>query len=278
MAGFFNFFPPLNYNGNLATNVIAKVAFEQTIKDSLVTYYPYTIEQGERPDQVAEKYYGQPTYDWIIYLANEIVDPYYDWPLSPNQFNSYIKSKYGSESYAQASISHFKVNYQSDDTVLSPSSFNGLTGSIKKYFKPVYNTAGTVLSYVRNEQDLFLETNLTISVSVSNSSSFFVGERIASGSNSASITGISNSTMIVLDKVIGSLANTTIVGLRSGISTNTSSQTILSQPIPSAELPYWEAVSCYDNESDLNDSKRHIRLIDKSYVGKIEKQMRELLK
>ena len=278
MAGFFNFFPSVSYSNNIATNIIAKVAFEQTIKDSLATYYPYTVEQGERPDQIADRYYGQPTYDWIIYLANDIVDPYYDWPLAPTQFEEYIKSKYGSQNEAQSKISHFRVNYASDDTILSPSTYNALTGSLKKYFTPVYNQTGTVMSYVRKEQDLFLETNKTVSIVVANTASFVLGERITSGSNSATITSISNSTLLIVDKVVGSLASTTITGIDSDTSTSTTTETTLSQPIPSVEVPYWEAVSCYDNESDINDSKRHIRLLDKAYVGKVEKQMRELLK
>jgi len=91
MAGYFNFFPSTEYANTIVTNLISKVKFDQSVQKNLAVFYPYTIDQGERPDQIAARYYNDPELDWLIYLANDIMDPYYDWPLSQNQFYEFVK-------------------------------------------------------------------------------------------------------------------------------------------------------------------------------------------
>lgn len=57
MAGYFNFFPSTEYANTIVTNLISKVKFDQSVQENLAVFYPYTIEQGERPDQIAARYY-----------------------------------------------------------------------------------------------------------------------------------------------------------------------------------------------------------------------------
>lgn len=270
MAGYFNFFPSTQYANTIVTNLISKVKFDQSVQKNLAVFYPYTIEQGERPDQIAARYYGNPEHDWIIYLANDIMDPYYDWPLSQNQFNSYISAKYGSIAEASAKIVFYRNNYASDDTALTVSSYNALSAALKKYFKPVFGITGSIVSYERKELDQVLETNKVIDLTIS-SGSFSVGDKFVQSSSSGFVT-FANTSHVVIDKITGSFAagaasNATITAV-----------TTVSQPISNLEAPYWEAVTAFQYEEELNDSKLHIRILDKSYVAKIEKDMRELFK
>ena len=64
-------------------------------------YYTYTIINGERPEQVAVKEYGDESYYWIVLQVNDIVDPYSEWPLSDFEFEEYIITKYGSSQAAE---------------------------------------------------------------------------------------------------------------------------------------------------------------------------------
>lgn len=270
MAGYFNFFPSTEYANTIVTNLISKVKFDQSVQKNLAVFYPYTVEQGERPDQIAARYYDNPELDWIIYLANDIMDPYYDWPLSQNQFYEYIKAKYGSVSAAQAKIAFYRNNYASDDTVLSLSTYNALSQFLKKYFKPVIGFNGEIVSYERKELDQVLETNKVIDFTIS-SGTFTVGSKFIQGASSGFVT-FANTSHVVIDKVTGSFTTGAATG-----ATITAVNTI-SQPISNVEASYFEPVTCFTYEEELNDSKTIIKILDKSYVGKIEKDMRELFR
>jgi len=270
MAGYFNFFPSTEYANTIVTNVISKVKFDQSVQKNLAIFYPYTVEQGERPDQIAARYYGSPELDWVIYLANDIMDPYYDWPLSQAQLYDYITAKYGSVSAAESKIVFYRNNYASDDTALTVSSFNALPQTLKRYFKPILGINGNIVSYDRKEIDQVLETNKVIDLTIS-SGTFSVGNVIRQGSSSGFVT-FANTSHVVVDKVTGSFS----VGAATG-ATITNVATI-SQPISNLEASYWEPVSAYTYEDELNESRLHIRILDKAYIGKIEKDMRELFR
>ena len=61
-----------------------------------------------RPDVLAYKYYGDTIYTWTIFLVNNIVDPYWEWPLSYKDFREYMTDKYGSIEKAQSQIHHYE--------------------------------------------------------------------------------------------------------------------------------------------------------------------------
>lgn len=276
MPGYFNFFPSTSYANNIVTNIIAKVKFDQSVQENLAIFYPYTIIQGERADQIAARVYDDPTLDWIIYMSNNITDPYYDWPLSQEQFNQYILAKYGSIPKAEE-IAFYKNNYESDDTLLSPSSFQSLATSIKKYYSPIIGFNDNIVSYQRKPIDTVLETNIVISLNVSSNSGFVVGEKITQNSNSGYITYI-GSNKLIINKVTGSISNNTITGLTSNSTTTVTGSTILNQPIPAAEVSFYSPVTYLTYEEELNESKFNIKILDRSYVGKVQKDMRELFR
>lgn len=278
MPGYFNFFPTENYSNTIVSNIIAKVKFDESVQRNLAVFYPYTVTEGERPDLIAAKYYDDPTLDWLIYLANDITDPYYDWHMNQNQFADYINLKYGSSAKASEKIMYFRNNYLTDDTLLTTAGYQSLSYLTKKYYTPVLGLNDTIISYKRKQSDDVLETNKVISLTVTgNTSTFVVGERLVQGNTSAAVVSKQTGYLIV-DKVIGAFTNTTATGSDSASSITVTSSNTLSQPISDVEAVYWETVDAYTYEQDFNDSKLHIRILDKSYVGKIEKDMRELFR
>lgn len=276
MPGYFNFFPTTSYANNIVTNVIAKVKFDQSVQENLAIFYPYTIIQGERADQIAARVYDDPTLDWIIYLSNDITDPYYDWPLSQEQFNQYIIAKYGSISKAEE-IAFYRNNYASDDTMLSPSSYNSLSTTVKKYYSPIIGFNDQVVSYQRKPLDTVLDTNVIISLTVSSNSGFVVGEKITQNSNSGYITYVGTNTLII-NKVTGSFSNSTITGFTSKSTTTVTNSNTLNQSIPISEVSFYSPVTYLTYEEEVNESKYNIRILDRSYIGKIQKDMRELFR
>ena len=91
---YFSNFPKIDYSDNVATNILVRAKIRDLILQNNVIYYEYDLDDWERPDILALKYYGSVDHTWILFYANEILDPIYDWLLSYEDFNNYLLSKY----------------------------------------------------------------------------------------------------------------------------------------------------------------------------------------
>jgi hypothetical protein len=105
---YFGTFPVIDYNDQRVVNLIARVKVLESAKNDRSVYHPFVILDGETPQKIAYDYYGSTEYIWIIFLMNNIIDPYYEWPLSTIEFEEYIKKKYGSLAAAQSEILYYK--------------------------------------------------------------------------------------------------------------------------------------------------------------------------
>ena len=92
----------------VAVNLMIRSKLKDTVEDDVTVYYPYIVPEGMRPDVLAYKYYGDTIYTWTIFLVNNIVDPYWEWPLSYKDFREYMTDKYGSIEKAQSQIHHYE--------------------------------------------------------------------------------------------------------------------------------------------------------------------------
>jgi hypothetical protein len=114
MSAYFTYFPTtendLEQNGSVesVTNILRRFKVKNSVKDRLDVYYDYQIRAGDRPDTIAEKYYGSSAHAWIVLHYNDIIDPIFDWPLFNQDLDNYIKSKYGSIAAAQASVYEYR--------------------------------------------------------------------------------------------------------------------------------------------------------------------------
>lgn len=109
-SSYFKNFPKIKYFNVLSTNISLRAAFIERLKLNASVFYPYIIQENETADILATKYYGSPEYDWLIYLANNIIDPYTQWPKTYLQFESYIIKKYGSLEEAKSEIVFYRKN------------------------------------------------------------------------------------------------------------------------------------------------------------------------
>lgn len=105
---FFTNYPLIKYNGLMMRNLMVKSRLVSDVLNRYEVYYPYIIEDGERLDTIAYDYYGDSNYWWVVMLANNIIDPYYDWPLAYEEFKAYIIKKFGSVAAAKSQIKHYK--------------------------------------------------------------------------------------------------------------------------------------------------------------------------
>ena len=54
----------------------------------------YDVREGETPEMIAHKLYGDAELHWIVCMTNDIVNRFHDWPMNTNQFLSYVRDKY----------------------------------------------------------------------------------------------------------------------------------------------------------------------------------------
>lgn len=99
MAGeYFKNLPEISYNNVLVRDITRRVNFlKQTVENPYV-FLPYTIQEGDKAEDVAYYYYGDANYVWLVYLANNIIDPYHQWPMDEETFHNYLIDKYAEQS------------------------------------------------------------------------------------------------------------------------------------------------------------------------------------
>jgi hypothetical protein len=101
----FNFYPYINYNDQKGTYLLAKAEVIKKYLSNFNNFYSYTVREGERADMIAYDQYDDASLDWIIYLVNGIIDPYYDWSMNNDDFTSYLESKYNTAAYKLSNVS-----------------------------------------------------------------------------------------------------------------------------------------------------------------------------
>ena len=204
MTAYFQVFPKIfyslegktPYNPKIVTNILARTKIIDSIKNNTVIYYTYNVKDADTPWIISYKYYGTVDRWWVIMLTNNMIDPYYDWPMNDEQFESFIIGKYGSVASAKAQVSHYLKTVTKVDSS---------SGEITTFNYIIDQT-----TYSSLPASSFQTVNL-------------------SNGNSVEIT------------------------------TTTS------------------IVFVYDDEFNKNDAKRIIKVIDKNFVGQIERELKSLM-
>jgi hypothetical protein len=93
--------PDQSGNPILMTNLLTRAKLLEELQNNPMLFYTYSIQDGDTPEIVADKYYGDPFSYWIVLHSNKILDPIWDWPMAYNQFLSYIDSKYKEQAEAE---------------------------------------------------------------------------------------------------------------------------------------------------------------------------------
>tara|TARA_A100001015_G_C14858546_1_gene659396 strand:- start:348 stop:881 length:534 start_codon:yes stop_codon:yes gene_type:complete len=147
---YFNSFPVIPYDskGDLnfkdVTNLLRRVGLRTKLKSNTLLYDTYDVKEGETPEMIAHKLYGDPELHWIILLVNEITDRYHQWPMSGMQFLDYLNDKYTNPD----GIHHYESTQISGDTKVKIEVFNEVDDDAYTGLTPITNR-----EYEENEQD-----------------------------------------------------------------------------------------------------------------------------
>jgi hypothetical protein len=106
VAKYFGLFPLTDYklgdtkNLDLAVKITVNYRLARQFKDNSVVYYSYVIQDGDTPEVLAHKLYGDVEKHWMILFMNDIIDPQYQWPLQQKTLIDYIEEKYADQATA----------------------------------------------------------------------------------------------------------------------------------------------------------------------------------
>ena len=194
-----------NGNSFLMRNLLVRTNLKpQLVKNPLV-YYQYELREGDTPESVARKYYGDQYRYWIVLYGNpEITDPQSNWPLTSQQFLSYLKSKYATDAGGEQNV----LSYTQ--------------GTTHHYEKIITTVDGDTQTTVVKNVEVDLNTYNSI-IPMTETQTFPNGSTV----------------------------------------TYTISKS---------------AISLYDYENNINESKRNINLIKSSYANQMETQLKQLVK
>ena len=67
----------------------------------------YSIIGDDRPDNVAQKLYGDSELDWVVLLSNNIINVRDEWPMSQYDLERYLDNKYSQEQLSE--IHHYET-------------------------------------------------------------------------------------------------------------------------------------------------------------------------
>ena len=115
---YFAYFPKIYYDvrgvknqtqHDAVTNIMARVVVKadswkqsdenlNEFVEAANGFVKYVIKDGDRPDTLADQFYGDSELHWVILYANgaSMLQPWYDWPMTQYDLTKFVAKKYGS--------------------------------------------------------------------------------------------------------------------------------------------------------------------------------------
>lgn len=169
MAHYFSYVSDFNYISLLPD---AKISDYTTVKNffrrgqivsdiftNLAYFEQYSIEGDERPDEVANRFYEDPTLDWIVFLSNNVINVQEEWPLPSYVFDKIMIQKYGSYDNFYNGIHHYQTN-----EIQNSEGITMLKGGIR--VSPTWKTNGNFIEVINSKIESISSNGLTATVSL----------------------------------------------------------------------------------------------------------------
>ena len=115
---YFANFPLIPYDNygtgdfRLTPNILKRIAVRANIKTTTSLFDTYDVKEGETPEMIADKLYGNPEFHWVVLMMNDVVDRYHQWPMSRRQFLAHLNDKYTNVD----AVHHYEISQSSGDT------------------------------------------------------------------------------------------------------------------------------------------------------------------
>lgn len=115
---YFSYFPQGYYdllgdkNPKIVTDLMRRVKIRSKVINEASLYDLYDVQDGDTPESIAFKWFGDANLHWVILITNNLTDRYYQWPLTQEQFDNYLTSKYSNPD----GVHHYEVTQSSGKT------------------------------------------------------------------------------------------------------------------------------------------------------------------
>ena len=141
---YFDMFPNIYYSAKgdgkytIMKDIMSRVKLVAGVKENILGFDYYDVQDGETPEMIAHKYYGDVNLHWTILVANDIVDYYEDWPMSTQKFEQFMFDKYDNPQ----GIHHYEITQTSGDNTVTVD-----VGTEKDLVLEDYPTATEISNY-----------------------------------------------------------------------------------------------------------------------------------
>ena len=138
---YFESFPTIFYDANGdgtvkdVKNLLRRVGLRTLVKSNVLLFDTYEVKEGETPEMIAHKLYGDSNLHWIILMINEVTDRYHQWPMTVPQFLDFINDKYDNPD----GIHHYETTQTSGDTKVKIEVFNEVDSNAYTGLTPITN-------------------------------------------------------------------------------------------------------------------------------------------
>lgn len=151
-------------------NLMARVSVIPSVLTNPINFYTYDIQDGDTPEIIAEKYYGDPYRYWIVLFCNELLDGQWDWPVSSNILSDYVDNKYaGTGIDAYNDVKAYRKTITQTNVVSNTTTVNTVEiseddyNSSQDYTKTISTITGDVIvsvqKNIQNYYDYEVEKN-----------------------------------------------------------------------------------------------------------------------
>ena len=114
--------PRTTFKNQTIVDITKGVRIAEIVGNQIYSMQDYSVPAGDSPEHVAFNYYDDASLAWLVLLPNIGLDPYYEWPLTQRELESWLKKKYGSIATAQSTILFYE--HSSKNITISPDTYN----------------------------------------------------------------------------------------------------------------------------------------------------------
>ena len=114
-----------NENYKLLPDILRRVKQRSAIASGQFIFDTYDVVNGEKPEDIAYKWFGDAQLHWVILMTNNITDRFHQWPMTQPQFDEFLTDKYGAGN--EDAVHHYEITKSSGKTSSSgPNDFSHL--------------------------------------------------------------------------------------------------------------------------------------------------------
>jgi hypothetical protein len=282
-------------------NLFKRGKLREDIFANLQFFEKYQIIGDERPDSVANKFYGDSTLDWVVLLSNNILNIQTEWPMPQRIFDKVMLERYGSYDNLYNGVHHYETEEIKNSlgvTVLS----SGLR------LQPTWKTNGnfietinSVINSIAATQDGGVTPSTTVSVFMRDNIPASVGNQVLIDGVSENeyngrfvITEISeNYFTYELPSIPNILIPTISTSGKEQVIYTVSENSLSSNPTNPRYYEYWDPglgysvvvpstsfvriVTNYEYENQLQEDKRNIFVLKPRYLNVVFNDMDDIM-